>query len=48
VPYVRLFDWQGVRDIFSAEGRPMEARAPLAVLVNKGTASASEVCEAEA
>jgi len=34
---------QGVRDIYSAEGTPMEAKAPLAVLVNKGTASASEV-----
>uniref|UniRef100_A0A6S8GX33 C-terminal processing peptidase n=1 Tax=Dunaliella tertiolecta TaxID=3047 RepID=A0A6S8GX33_DUNTE len=40
---VFIADSQGVRDIFSAEGRAMEARAPLAVLVNKGTASASEV-----
>lgn len=38
-----LPDTQGVRDIYSAEGTPMEAKAPLAVLVNKGTASASEV-----
>ena len=34
---------QGVRDVYSAEGGAWEPEAPLAVLVNKGTASASEV-----
>lgn len=34
---------QGVRDIYSADGHALEPSAPLSVLVNKGTASASEV-----
>ncbi len=32
-----------VRDIYSADGSAIERTRPLAVLVNKGTASASEV-----
>jgi C-terminal processing protease CtpA/Prc len=34
---------QGVRDIYSADGNALDATTPLAVLVNKGTASAAEV-----
>jgi hypothetical protein len=34
---------QGTRDIYSADGSAIEPSAPLAVLVNRGTASASEV-----
>lgn len=33
----------GVRDIYSAEGGAIEPGAPLVVLANRGTASASEV-----
>ena len=33
----------GVKDSYEADGSALEARAPLAVLVNHGTASASEV-----
>jgi hypothetical protein len=40
---VLIADSQGVRDIYSADGNAMDATTPLAVLVNKGTASASEV-----
>ena len=40
---VLIADSQGVRDVYEAEGSALERRAPLAVLVNKGTASASEV-----
>ena len=35
---------QGVRDSYEADGRALEPSAPLVVLVNRGTASASEVC----
>lgn len=34
---------QGVRDSYEADGSPVEPASPLAVLVNRGTASASEV-----
>ncbi len=37
---------QGVRDSYEADGRALEPSAPLVVLVNRGTASASEVCNA--
>ncbi len=40
---VLIADSAGVRDIYSAEGNAELPRTPLAVLVNKGTASASEV-----
>ena len=40
---VLIADSQGVRDIYSADGNAMDATTPLVVLVNKGTASASEV-----
>ena len=40
---VLIADSQGVRDSYEADGSPVEAAAPLAVLVNRGTASASEV-----
>ena len=40
---VLIADSQGVRDSYQADGSAVEASAPLAVLVNKGTASASEV-----
>ena len=33
---------QGVRDSYEADGRALEPSAPLVVLVNRGTASASE------
>jgi hypothetical protein len=33
----------GVRDIYSAENRAIDASTPLVVLANRGTASASEV-----
>jgi hypothetical protein len=42
---VLIADSQGVRDIYSADGTAIEPTAPLTVLVNKGTASASEVCD---
>jgi hypothetical protein len=40
---VLIADSQGVRDIYSADGNALDAATPLAVLVNKGTASAAEV-----
>lgn len=35
----------GVRDIYSAEGSALDATTPLVVLVNRGTASASEASQ---
>ena len=40
---VLIADSQGVRDSYSATGIAVEPTAPLSVLVNRGTASASEV-----
>jgi carboxyl-terminal processing protease len=40
---VLIADSAGVRDIYSAEGGTVDTRTPLVVLVNRGTASASEV-----
>ena len=40
---VLIADSGGVRDVYEADGTALEPRAPLAVLVNRGTASASEV-----
>jgi C-terminal processing protease CtpA/Prc len=40
---VLIADSQGVRDIYSADGNSIDKTTPLVVLVNKGTASASEV-----
>jgi len=40
---VLIADSQGVRDIYSADGNALDATTPLAVLVNRGTASAAEV-----
>ena len=40
---VLIADSDGVRDIYSTDGSTLDATTPLAVLVNKGTASASEV-----
>ena len=40
---VLIADSDGVRDIYEAEGHPLDASTPLVVLVNRGTASASEV-----
>lgn len=40
---VLIADSQGVRDSYSATGIAVEPSAPLSVLVNRGTASASEV-----
>ncbi|KAL3153523.1 hypothetical protein ABBQ38_011854 [Trebouxia sp. C0009 RCD-2024] len=40
---VLIADSQGVMDSYEATGTAIDARAPVAVLVNKGTASASEV-----
>ncbi|KAL4425371.1 hypothetical protein ABPG75_009387 [Micractinium tetrahymenae] len=40
---VLIADSDGVRDIYSAEGGAIEPKAPLVVLTNRGTASASEV-----
>jgi C-terminal processing protease CtpA/Prc len=40
---VLIADANGVRDIYSADGLALDPVTPLAVLVNKGTASASEV-----
>ena len=39
--HVRCSD--GVRDVYAADGSALDTATPLAVLVNKGTASASEV-----
>ena len=36
-------DSQGVRDVYDATNTALESKLPLAVLVNRGTASASEV-----
>ena len=40
---VLIADSDGVRDVYEADGTAVEPAAPLAVLVNRGTASASEV-----
>eukprot|EP00884_Botryococcus_braunii_P009995 jgi/Botrbrau1/18998/Bobra.0100s0032.1 len=40
---VLIADALGVRDTYEADGNPIEGSAPLVVLVNRGTASASEV-----
>lgn len=40
---VLIADSDGVRDIISTEGTPVNTSTPLSVLVNEGTASASEV-----
>ena len=40
---VLIADANGVRDIYSADGLALDTASPLSVLVNKGTASASEV-----
>lgn len=40
---VLIADSMGVRDTYDANGTAQEPKAPLALLVNKGTASASEV-----
>lgn len=40
---VLIADAQGVRDIYEADGSAIEPVAPLTILVNRGTASASEV-----
>lgn len=40
---VLIADNQGIRDIYSADGNSIDDSTPLVVLVNKGTASASEV-----
>lgn len=40
---VLIADSDGVRDIVSTEGSPVDDFTPMTVLVNKGTASASEV-----
>lgn len=40
---VLIADSQGVVDSYEATGTAIDAKAPVAVLVNKGTASASEV-----
>ena len=42
---VLIADSQGVRDSYQATGIAVNSTAPLAVLVNKGTASASEVIQ---
>lgn len=42
---VLIADSVGVRDTYEATGIALEGSAPLAVLVNHGTASASEVRE---
>lgn len=40
---VLIADANGVRDIYSANGGALDSSTPMSVLVNKGTASASEV-----
>ncbi|MEW5301557.1 MAG: hypothetical protein WDW36_004410 [Sanguina aurantia] len=40
---VLIADAGGVRDVYSADGKALDKTTPLTVLVNKGTASASEV-----
>ena len=41
---VLIADSDGVRDSYSTDGLALDPTAPLSVLVNRGTASASEVC----
>eukprot|EP00803_Ostreobium_quekettii_P002111 evm.model.scf_1113EXC.3 EVM.evm.TU.scf_1113EXC.3 scf_1113EXC:17463-24976(-) len=40
---VLISDSDGVRDIYSVDGVALDSTTPMAILVNKGTASASEV-----
>lgn len=40
---VLIADSDGVRDVYEAEGEALDTKTPMIVLVNKGTASASEV-----
>ena len=40
---VLIADSQGVRDSYEADGTAVDSKSQLAVLVNRGTASASEV-----
>ena len=40
---VLIADSDGVRDVYEAEGEAVDTKTPVVVLVNKGTASASEV-----
>ncbi len=40
---VLIADSDGVRDVVEAEGQAIDTKTPMVVLVNKGTASASEV-----
>lgn len=40
---VLIADTEGVRDIVSAEGPSLDVSTPMTVLINRGTASASEV-----
>lgn len=40
---VLIADSQGVRDSYEADGTAVDAKSQLTVLVNRGTASASEV-----
>eukprot|EP00887_Chlorella_sp_A99_P003436 scaffold7.g3436.t1 len=40
---VLIADSEGVRDVYEAQGSALELGAPLALIVNRGTASASEV-----
>ena len=40
---VLIADSDGVRDVYEAEGEAIDTKTPMIVLVNKGTASASEV-----
>lgn len=40
---VLIADSDGVRDVYEAEGQALDTKTPMIVLVNKGTASASEV-----
>lgn len=41
---VLIADSQGIRDSYEATGTSIDSTAPVSLLVNKGTASASEVC----
>jgi carboxyl-terminal processing protease len=40
---VYIADSDGIRDLFEADGTALAPDVPLTLLVNKGTASASEV-----
>jgi C-terminal peptidase prc len=40
---VLIADANGVRDVYEADGTAIDSRTPITVLVNRGTASASEV-----